>query len=109
MLVAAGCSGGSSASSDDSGATSNSAAGESAVSITDLKYGPAEVSVAAGSSVTWTNNEDVPHTVSFDDDAVSDSEELAEGDTFSATFDAAGEYTYVCAIHPDMKGTVTVQ
>ena len=65
--------------------------------------------VAAGSTVTWTNDDDAPHTVTFDGDAVEDSGELAKGDTFEATFDEPGSYSYVCAIHPKMTATVTVE
>lgn len=78
------------------------------VTMADLAYSPAEVEIGAGGSVTWTNEEDAPHTVTFDDDTVADSEELNNGDEFSTTFDTAGTYSYICAIHPDMKGTVTV-
>ena len=79
------------------------------VAIDDLTFTPADVEIAAGGSVTWNNAEDVPHTVTFKDESVASSEELAQGDDFSATFDGAGTYDYVCAIHPDMKGTVTVK
>lgn len=110
-FVLAACGGGGSTGSDSPVASgsgeASAAAGE--VTIADLKYDPANLEVAAGTEVTWTNDDDAPHTVSFDDDAVTDSEELAKGDTFSVTFDEAGEFSYVCAIHPDMKATVTVQ
>ena len=90
-------------------ASGGDAAGSAAVSIKDLTFSPGDVEVAAGSTVTWTTDEDAPHTVTFDGDAVEDSGELAKGDTFEATFDEAGSYSYVCAIHPKMKATVTVQ
>ena len=107
-LALAGCggSGGDSAATSESG---GSAAESSEVTIADLKYSPTDVTVAAGAEVTWTNDDDAPHTVTFEDDAVTSSEEMAKGDTFSATFDKAGTYSYTCAIHPDMKATVTVQ
>ena len=79
------------------------------MTIDDLKYAPADATVAAGSEVTWTNNDEAPHTVTFDGDAVKSSGELKTGDTFSTTFADAGTYSYLCAIHPDMKGKVTVQ
>ena len=113
LLVLAACGGG--ASSDGGGDAAGGDAAEggggeaAAVTIADLKFSPADIEVAAGGSVSWTNEDDAPHTVTFDDDAVADSEELNKGDEFSATFDSAGSYSYVCAIHPDMKGTVTVQ
>ena len=99
---------GEAAAGDDAAAPEGGGAESATVTIADLAYAPADVEVAAGGSVTWTNDEDVPHTVTFDDDAVAGSEELNQGDEFSATFETAGSYSYVCAIHPDMKGTVTV-
>lgn len=110
VLALAACGGGSgdsTAAGGGGGATSEAA--DTAVTIADLQYSPADVEVAAGGSVTWTNNDDAPHTVSFDDEALTDSGELAKGDDFSTTFDEAGDFAYICAIHPDMKGTVTVQ
>ena len=107
-LSLAGCGG----SGEDSAASSEaggSSAESAAVTIADLAYSPAEISVAAGSEVTWTNDDKAPHTVTFDDEGVDSSEELKTGDTFSTSFDEAGTYAYTCAIHPDMKATVTVQ
>ena len=112
VLLLVGCGGGGESTEDgggDAAAASSDSAEAGSVTIADLKYSPADLEVSAGSTVTWTNDDDAPHTVTFDDDAVSDSEELAKGDEFSATFDEAGEFSYVCAIHPDMKATVTVQ
>ena len=104
-LAACGGGGGDAAS---AGTAESGGGSEQSVTIQDNAFDPAEVSVAAGGSVVWTNNDAVPHTVTFDDDAVTSSDELSEGDDFSATFDQAGEYSYVCAIHPEMKGKVTV-
>lgn len=92
----------------EAAATDGGGPDSAAVTIVDLAYEPAEIEVGPGGSVTWTNEDDAPHTVTFDDDALTDSEELNKGDEFSATFDAAGSYSYICAIHPDMKATVTV-
>ena len=113
-LGAAACGGGeaepAAASAPEEAPAAASGGAESAtVGIDDLTFTPADVEVAAGGSVTWNNAEDVPHTVTFSDDAIESSDELAQGDDFSATFDSAGTYDYVCAIHPDMKGTVTVK
>ena len=107
-LSLAGCGG----SGEDSAASSEaggSSAESASVTIADLAYSPTEISVAAGSEITWTNDDKAPHTVTFDDEGVDSSEELKTGDTFSTTFDEAGTYAYTCAIHPDMKATVTVQ
>jgi plastocyanin len=79
------------------------------VSIQNFSYIPATITVAPGERVTWTNNErSVPHTVTSDSD-VFDSGRLAPGATFSFTFTTPGTYTYHCAIHPYMHGTVVVQ
>ena len=78
------------------------------VTMADLAYSPAQLEVPAGATVTWVNEDQAPHTVTFDGDAVAGSDTLETGDEFSATFDEAGTYAYVCAIHPEMKATVTV-
>ena len=105
-LAACGGSGGSSSASSGSGGES---AQPGAVTIADLAYDPADLSVATGTQVTWTNDDDATHTVTFDDSSVESSGQMKKGDTFSATFDEAGTYSYVCAVHPDMKAKVTVQ
>jgi plastocyanin len=107
LLALAACGGGGPEANDDA-AGGDSAAGAESVTIKDSTFSPGDIAVAAGSTVTWTSNDSVPHTVTFDDDAATDSDELNEGDTHSVTFDKAGEYSYVCAIHPDMKAKVTV-
>ena len=94
------------AAADDGGAAAASAA---TVSIDGSTFSPAALDVAAGTTVEWNNAEDVPHTVTFTTDGVEDSGELNEGDAFSATFAEAGTFDYTCAIHPDMKGSVTVK
>ena len=107
LFALAACGGGAPDAADDAGGDS-AAGGTESVTIKDNTFSPADVTVAAGSTVTWTSNDTVPHTVAFDDDGATDSEELNEGDTHSVTFDTAGEYSYVCTIHPDMKAKVTV-
>jgi len=76
------------------------------VSITNFKFDPAVLTVKAGTTVVWTNNDVVAHTVTFTD--VANSPVLGRGDTFSRTFSAAGTYSYICSIHPFMHGTVVV-
>ena len=107
LLLATACGGGGGG--DEAAAAAGEGGGASSVSISDQKYNPADVTVSAGSDVTWTNEDEAPHTVTFSDKAVKSSEQLAKGDDFSTTFDAAGSYDYVCAVHPEMKGKVTVQ
>jgi plastocyanin len=79
------------------------------VAIQDFAFGPADLTVAVGDTVTWTNNDSAPHTVTSSSGPTSfDSGNLATGGTFSFTFDTAGTYAYFCEIHPDMTGTITV-
>jgi plastocyanin len=85
------------------------AADDAAVTIASSTFSPGDVSVAAGGTVTWTNQDSLPHSVVFDDAALTDSDNLSQGDTFEATFATAGSFSYVCGIHPNMTGTVTVQ
>jgi plastocyanin len=83
------------------------AGGGGSVAITNFAFSPATVTIKAGAAVTWTNNDSVSHTITADD-ASWDSGSIANGGTFSHTFATAGTFTYHCAIHPSMKGTVTV-
>ena len=84
------------------------AGGGDAVSIKNFAFGPASLSVAAGSTVTWTNDDSAAHTVTADDGAF-DSSSIAPGSTFSQTFVAAGTFAYHCSIHPNMTATIEVQ
>ena len=77
------------------------------MTIANFAFDPADVEVAAGTTVTWTNDDGTPHRVKANDDSF-DSEDMSQGDTFDHTFDTAGTFDYICAIHPSMKGTVTV-
>lgn len=84
------------------------AADNAAVSINNFAFTPSPVTVTAGSTITWTDNQSgVPHTVSADDGSF-DSGRLSTGQTFSMTFNTAGTIAYHCNIHPFMHGTITV-
>ncbi len=78
------------------------------VTIQNFAFSPAHLSVAPGTTVTWTNKDSVAHTVTSDTSAWPDSGSVNTGQTFSFTFKKAGTYTYHCSIHPSMVGTVTV-
>jgi plastocyanin len=82
-----------------------SGSGGDAVSIAGFAYEPADLQVAAGTEVTWTNDDPTPHTVTADRGEF-DSEILDPGATFSVAVD--GSVTYFCEIHPTMKGRITV-
>jgi plastocyanin len=71
-------------------------------------YSPNPINVAVGATVTWTNNDTVAHT-STSDTGLWSSGSIAPQGTFSRMFSSAGSFTYHCAIHPGMVGTVTVQ
>jgi plastocyanin len=77
------------------------------VSIKNFAFNPPNATVAAGTTVTWVNNDQTAHTVTADDGTF-DSGTLQPGQSFSFKFDKAGTYAYHCNIHPDMTATVTV-
>lgn len=79
-----------------------------AVVIQNFAFSPATVTIAPGTTVTWTNKDSVAHTVSSDDNAWPDSGSVNTGHTFSFTFSKPGTYTYHCAIHPNMVARVIV-
>ena len=83
--------------------------GVTQVRLEDFAFAPANIVVDAGTTVTWTNDDSVPHTVTSDDGDELDSELLNPGDTFSHTFDTPGAYAYHCTPHPNMLGLVTVR
>ncbi len=76
------------------------------VSIIDFAFDPATLTVGVGDTVEWTNDGAAPHTVTFDEGP--DSGTLNPGGTFSHTFDSVGEFNYICTIHPQMTGIVSV-
>ena len=81
--------------------------GGTAVTISDFKFNPAQLTVPAGASVTWTNQDEEPHTVAAKDGSFH-SPGLDTHGSYSFTFTAPGSYDYVCSIHPFMTGTVVV-
>ena len=78
------------------------------VKVDNFSFGPASLTVAVGTTVTWTNRDDIPHTV-VSTDTVFKSKVLDTDEKFSFTFDKAGTYPYFCSIHPKMTGSVVVQ
>lgn len=87
---------------------SNAPQGANAVSISNFAFVPATLTVPVGTTVTWTNQDEEPHTVVSDDGSTLHSPGLDTGKTFSFTFSNAGTFAYVCSIHPMMHGTVVV-
>lgn len=82
--------------------------GTEAVAIADFKFAPPDIEVAPGTEVTWTNEDTFAHTVQDDGGLFPETADLAQGETFSHTYERAGTYPYICGVHPYMKGTVTV-
>jgi plastocyanin len=78
------------------------------VQISDSAFGTSVLTIEVGDTVTWTNSDDRPHTVTSRDGAF-DSGNLDEGASFSATFDTPGTYAYLCEYHPDMTATIVVE
>ena len=79
-----------------------------AVKIDNFSFGPATVTVPVGTTVTWTNRDDIPHTV-VSTDGVFKSKALDTDDKFSFVFSKPGTYPYFCSIHPKMTGQIVVQ
>jgi plastocyanin len=79
------------------------------VKIDNFSFGPATITIPAGSTVTWTNNDDVPHVVTSDDNKMFKSKTLDTDEHFSFTFTKPGTYNYHCAIHPKMTAKIVVQ
>jgi plastocyanin len=85
----------------------NAHAEEAQVTIDNFTFGPPELKLKVGDTGTWTNHDDIPHTV------VSAgkfrSKTLDTDNTFSFTFTAAGDYKYFCSLHPHMTGMIKVE
>ena len=91
-----------------SGVRSAPANGPVEVKIDNFNFMPGDLTVAAGTTVTWVNHDDVPHTVRTMDGAIK-SKALDTDDKFSMTFDKPGTYEYFCSIHPKMTAKVIVK
>ena len=77
------------------------------VQIANFAFGPADLSVSKGTTVTWTNGDAVQHSIVADDLSFH-SDALGKGSTFVERFDTTGQFAYTCGIHPRMSGTITV-
>jgi plastocyanin len=100
MLVVAGRVGGA--------AAQEKAASTADVKIDNFSFGPTALTVPVGTTVTWTNRDDIPHTV-VSTDGVFKSKALDTDDKFSVVFSKPGTYSYFCSIHPKMTGQVFVK
>jgi plastocyanin len=78
------------------------------VSIANFEFAPAQITIAPGESVIWTNDDGAPHGLEFDDNAPG-TNLLLPGASFSRRFDRPGTYDYNCSVHPYMTGRVVVR
>ena len=79
-----------------------------AVTIDNFVFEPARLTVKAGTTVTWTNRDDIPHTVASKD-RLFKSKAMDTDETYSFTFSTPGEYGYFCSLHPHMTATIVVE
>jgi plastocyanin len=108
MVMVAGCTSSSSPSSGPVTSTaSTSTASQNPVAIQNYAFSPSALTIQKGANVTWTNYDSVQHHVVSDSSAFS-SPLLNKGDTYTHQFNNTGSFSYICSIHPYMKGTIVV-
>jgi plastocyanin len=90
-------------------ASQEQAAGVAQVKIDNFTFEPATLTIKQGTTVQWTNRDDIPHTVVSDDKTTFKSKALDTDDKFSYTFTKAGTYPYFCSLHPKMTAKVVVE
>ena len=81
---------------------------DTTVTIANFAFSPGTITVQAGSTVTWVNNDSVAHTATGDNGEF-DTGSIAPGGSATITFDTAGTFAYHCSIHPNMTASITVQ
>ena len=89
-------------------ATSTASTNPNEIVIANFSFEPATLTVKAGTTVTWVNHDDEPHTATATDKRFN-SKTLDNGDRFSQEFNAPGVYNYYCALHPHMTGKIIVK
>jgi len=89
------------------GTSGTSGPGPNEVFIQGMAFNPASISVAAGTTITWTNKDAIAHTVTSNSNLFS-SGSIGFGGTFSFKFTTAGTFAYFCSVHPSMVASVTV-
>jgi amicyanin len=78
------------------------------IAIDNFVFGPERLRIKAGTIVTWTNRDDIPHTVASKD-RLFKSKVMDTDESYSFTFSTPGEYDYFCSLHPHMTGTIVVE
>jgi plastocyanin len=81
----------------------------SGISIDNFTFSPAKLTVKAGTTITWTNKDDIPHGIASANNAFTRSKALDTDDAYSLTLTTPGTYQYFCYIHPHMVGTIVVE
>jgi len=89
-------------------AAAPASAGKAEVQIDNFSFSPTALRVKAGTQITWTNGDDIPHTVVSDGHTFK-SKVLGTGEKFTFTAAKRGTYSYSCSIHPNMTGKVVVE
>jgi plastocyanin len=89
-------------------ASDRPSAADAAVKIDNFVFAPQAITVPVGTTVTWTNSDDIPHTA-VSTDGVFKSKVMDTDEKFSYTFTKTGTYSYYCMIHPKMTGQVLVK
>jgi len=89
-------------------ASQGAPAADAGVQIDQYAFLPQRITVKPGTTVTWTNDDDAPHTIASSA-KVFKSRPLDTGDKFSFTFTTPGTYAYFCSVHPQMTGTIVVE
>ena len=82
--------------------------GDVHVGIDNFTFNPQKLTIKSGTTITWTNRDDIPHTVAAVDREFK-SKALDTGDAYSFTFATPGSYQYFCSLHPHMSGTIVVE
>ena len=80
-----------------------------AISIDNFTFTPPTLTVKAGTTVTWTNKDDIPHGIGSATNAFAKSKALDTDDSYSFTFTTPGTYKYFCYLHPHMVGSIVVE
>ena len=79
------------------------------ISVVNFSFDPSMLTINKGDTIVWTNNDSVPHQVVGDSLKTLDGPVMSKGQTYSFTFNTAGNFSYHCAIHPMMKGNIIVK
>jgi plastocyanin len=80
-----------------------------AIAIDNFTFKPQRLTVKTGTTVTWTNRDDIPHGIASANNAFPKSKALDTDDSYSFTFATPGTYKYFCYLHPHMVGTIVVE